>query len=102
MPYIIAEQREVVDAHIATIADNVVRLFDAHPGVLNYVITKLLVEVVARKGETYQTYNDIVGALECAKLEAYRRQIAVYENRKLMENGDVYPSEQRRMSCSHK
>lgn len=102
MPYVLTERREVVDAHVGTIAENIVRLFDADPGILNYTITKLLVEVVARKGETYQTYNDIVGALECAKLEAYRRQIAVYENRKLMENGDVYPSEQRRMSCSHK
>ena len=31
-----------------------------------------------------------MGALECAKLELYRRVAAPYEDVKIMENGDVY------------
>ncbi len=36
-------------------------------------------------------FNAVVGALECAKLELYRRMVAPYENGKIAENGDVYP-----------
>ena len=60
------------------------------PGELNYVITVLLQEYVKQRGESYQTYNDIVGTLENCKLELYRRKIAIYEEEKIKENGDVY------------
>jgi hypothetical protein len=59
-------------------------------GELNYVFTKTLVDYLALKGESYQTYNDILGALEGAKLELYQRKIAVYESTKRTLNGDVY------------
>lgn len=59
-------------------------------GELNYWITKLVVYYLEQKGECYQTYNDIIGALECAKQELYRRKIIPYENEKIEENGDVY------------
>ena len=39
---------------------------------------------------TYQTMNDIIGALEGAKLEFYRRVVVPYENDKIEQNGDVY------------
>jgi len=60
------------------------------PGQLNYLITQLLVEYQSCKGLSYQTINDILGALEGAKLEFYRRVAVPYENTKLSENGDVY------------
>jgi len=59
-------------------------------GELNYVLTTQLVNYVFLHGESYQSYNDIMGALEGAKLEIYRRQIAQYEDDKARENGDVY------------
>jgi len=31
-----------------------------------------------------------MGALEGAKLELYRRKVAIYEEEKIKENGDVY------------
>lgn len=31
------------------------------------------------------------GAIECCKLELYRRAVVPYENGKRLENGDVYP-----------
>jgi hypothetical protein len=61
------------------------------PGELNYLFTRLALEYVERKGLNYQRINDVVGALEGAKLEFYRRLAAPYEDKKIAENGDVYP-----------
>jgi hypothetical protein len=60
------------------------------PGELNYVITRLCIQYMDAKGKNYQTVNDIVGALEGAKMEFYRRAAAPYEDLKIKENGDVY------------
>lgn len=60
------------------------------PGELNYCITRLLVMYMKNNGESYKTINDCVGALECAKLELYRRVAAPYEDLKIQDNGDVY------------
>lgn len=59
-------------------------------GELNYEITKLINDFVVSEGKSYQTMNDVVGALESAKLEFYRRVVVPYENTKLSINGDVY------------
>lgn len=59
-------------------------------GELNYAITKLCDEYIGVKGLCYVTINDILGALEGAKLEFYRRIAAPYEDQKMKENGDVY------------
>lgn len=77
MPYIPKEQRGLL-----TIPCNA--------GGLNYKITTILLAYLAEKGECYQTFNDMMGALEGAKMELYRRKIAPYEDRKCAENGDVY------------
>jgi hypothetical protein len=61
------------------------------PGELNYAITSLLVSYYTRQGLSYSTINDILGALEGAKLEFYRRVAVPYEEEKRKENGDVYP-----------
>jgi len=63
------------------------------PGELNYMITRLVDEYLIQKGEMrYAHLNEVIGALECAKLELYRRAAAPYEDRKLREAGDVYRS----------
>jgi hypothetical protein len=58
-------------------------------GELNYTITKLIMDIW-QQDNCYQTANDIIGALEGAKLEFYRRVVTPYENQKCIENGDVY------------
>lgn len=60
------------------------------PGELNYCVTRLVTRYLACNGESYLTINDCVGALECAKLELYRRVAAPYEDLKIQDNGDVY------------
>lgn len=61
------------------------------PGELNYAITQLLIAYTKSQGLSYQTINDINGAVEGAKLEYYFRVARKYEDRKIRENGDVYP-----------
>ncbi len=64
-----------------------------HPrtaGELNYLITKLVDKYVKEKGINYQSYNDVMGALEGCKLELYRRRISPYEDEKCLINGDVF------------
>jgi hypothetical protein len=56
-------------------------------GQLNYFLTKSL---LSRDPQTYAEYNALIGVLECCKLEFYRRAVAVYEDQKIQENGDVY------------
>lgn len=59
-------------------------------GELNYLFTILAKSYWRFRGQNYQAFNDIIGALEGCKLELYRRMVAPYEDTKIEENGDVY------------
>ena len=59
-------------------------------GEINFLITNIITNYIKFKGEKYQHFNDIMGALEGAKAEFYRRVVVPYENIKASENGDVY------------
>lgn len=83
MPYIKKERRE-------ELTNDLVSKAMVNPGELNYMITQLLIDYRFANGMSYQTINDIVGALEGAKIEFYRRVAAPYEDKKIKENGDVY------------
>lgn len=60
-------------------------------GELNYVLTRVVHRHLQNHGRRYAQINDVMGALECAKLELYRRIVAPYEDTKVVENGDVRP-----------
>ena len=87
MPYIKKEKRELFwrDSAISTLIQDVADC----GGDLNYLFTCLINEFIHKKGMSYATVNEVVGALECCKLELYRRKIAPYEDLKIKENGDV-------------
>ena len=59
-------------------------------GELNYIVTQAVLNYLARTERKYADYNAAVGALECAKIELYRRLIIPYEQKKMSLNGDVY------------
>jgi len=62
----------------------------ANAGELNYCISKLVHNYILRLGPlNYAQVNEVVGALECAKLELYRQVAAPYEDKKKSENGPV-------------
>ena len=77
MPYIKEDERDYIEK------GGVPRT----PGELNYTISRRLETYWYQKGESYQTYNDILGALEGAKLELYRTLIGPYETNKALING---------------
>jgi hypothetical protein len=59
------------------------------PGELNYIFTAIALDYIQRMTESYQHYNDVIGALEGAKLELYRRQVSPYEDKAMAKNGDI-------------
>lgn len=85
MPYIKPERRPYI--YDGILAPNNIETV----GELNFAITSVCINWAERNGISYKTVNDIVGALECAKLELYRRLAAPYEDEKIKQNGDVYP-----------
>ena len=60
------------------------------PGELNYFITEALVDYWAESAMNYQVINDILGAVEGAKAEFYRRIAVPFEELKRSQHGDVY------------
>jgi len=85
MPYIKDEDRGKFYPYINPLAGNI----DTE-GELNYVISCLCNIYLHRRGVKYATMNAIMGVLDCAGKEFYRRVAAPYEDRKIAENGDVY------------
>lgn len=90
MPYIKREARPVIDDHMKRLEQHI-----ETPGDLNYAISHLCAGILEQRRFKngrwgYADINEIVGALECAKLELYRRVAVPYEDQKVVENGDVY------------
>jgi hypothetical protein len=86
MPYINQEDRVAFESILEQVED----LHTFSPGELNYLITRTCDQYLTAKGFSYTHVNDVVGVLECAKLELYRRLATPYEEQKREENGDVY------------
>jgi hypothetical protein len=119
MPYIKSDLRDALDDTINRLAQDIDALCHVDPGlpefgrdkakavgILNYTISKLLHLTFIRLSNfdyaselkeggkllplSYADYNSIIGVLECAKLEIYRRTAAPYEDEKIEQNGDVF------------
>ncbi len=91
MPYISQEKRMLLEHPLASLAAGViVEEQKNQAGVLNYCISALLNEVLKTNGISYRNINELIGVLECAKLELYRRIATPYEDEKIQSNGDVY------------
>lgn len=87
MPYIVPQQR--VDIH----CDLIEQGLDWTPenaGELNFLVSTFIANYIRTKGLKYANINEMVGALECAKLELNRVIIGPYEDQKILENGGVY------------
>ena len=88
MPYIAQERRREIDQALTALLEQPMTV-----GELNYACTRLLLRFVERAGGVrYDACNALIGVLECCKLELYRRLVGPYEDEKVRENGDVYPS----------
>ena len=80
MPYIPRREREGLLTFVPA----------QSPGELTYLFTAAIVEYLGIHGTSYDVLNAAIGALECAKLELYRRIAAPYDDKKIIKNGDVY------------
>lgn len=81
MPYIDIDQRDKFKVKAETAVFG---------GQLNYQISMLCKQYIQQHGLSYANINDVLGALEGAKLEFYRRVAAPYEALKADANGDIY------------
>ena len=84
MPYIKPADREKFEPVLASLQQ--VKINSS--GELNFVLTKVIHHYLGAS-PNYGAFNDAIGALEGAKLEVYRRHVAPYEDKKILENGDV-------------
>jgi hypothetical protein len=84
MPYILQSDRKRLNTLISKLSDKI-----QTEGDLNYVITSLLHKEVDNAGECYATYNKLMGVMDCASREFYRKKVAPYEEKKILDNGDI-------------
>ena len=95
MPYIPQTQR--LDIH-HDLCDEGVEWTPENAGELNFLVSTFIANYIKVNGLKYAIVNEMIGALECAKLELNRVIIGPYEDIKIRENGAVYdgilPSEE--------
>jgi hypothetical protein len=84
MPYIKQEDRSKFDLAAIDIANKA-----ESAGDLNYALTVILHNYIKKKGLRYANCNELVGMLECCKLEFYRRIVGEYEDTCIEKNGDA-------------
>jgi hypothetical protein len=88
MPYIKEGVRASIDLYAKT----------KNTGELNYKVSQLIDYYIDDHKLSYQTLNDVIGVLECLKMEVYRRIAVPYEDKKIDENGDVFTCDTDRTS----
>ena len=89
MPYIKQEDRTAINPLTGS-AEQRIEYTNIHTaGDIQYAIAVMLKDFMTRKGLSYQNCNDVMGALDGASKEFYRRVVSPYEDLKLKENGDI-------------
>lgn len=87
MPYIPEDRRMGIDLELG--ADSLTWC-PSCAGDLNFVVSVFIANYIAERGLSYAALNEMVGALECAKMELNRVVIGPYEDVKIAQNGPVY------------
>lgn len=82
MPYINPIKRAQIDPFI----EGICKCGWEDAGDLNYIITRI---ALSKTPCRYSEMNEIIGALECAKQEIYRRCVADLENWARDKHGDL-------------
>ena len=89
MPYILKSRRDDLDYAKTVIASAIQQKKIDCAGDLNYLFTVTIHEYLKQKGLNYANINEMIGMLECTKLELYRKVAANYEEEKAKINGDI-------------
>ena len=78
-PYIPQNRRREIDDESST---------PGNTGELTYALYRACLDYLPTSPR-FADYSEVIAALECAKLEFYRRHLAPYEDTKIDESGDV-------------
>ena len=93
MPYIDPACRRELYPHVEELANQISRLpKNARAGATNFAIFMLICDILYNGPSSkfkYDDLNEMFGALECCKLELYRRLAAPYEQKAMKRNGDI-------------
>ncbi len=92
MPYIKNSDRELYDKEVNELVEKLTKGdYNVAPvvGDVNYIVSSIIWNVFRKVGPSYTLGNNLVGVLECVKQEFYRRQLAIHEDKKILENGDI-------------
>lgn len=95
MPYISESDREDLDNAInqlSTAIKNVTNLdnlndFSLYLGRINYCFSRVITNVMGKV--SYNKIAMVTGVLENVKQEFYRRVASPYEDKKIIQNGDI-------------
>jgi len=93
MPYIREDKRKQIESELDQLVIKFLETQDdgGTAGRLNYVISSMIGAILKNdRLLSYARINELIGVLECAKMELYRRVAAPYEDDKSRLNGDVY------------
>jgi hypothetical protein len=94
MPYIKDYWRNILDEDIRNLSEKVKNMSDNETdfaGILNYTITTLITNVLLSKFDRLRYWHSplIRGMLLDVAEEFYRRVMVPYEDRQMLNNGDV-------------
>ena len=87
MPYI--PQNDRADTEVKLL-DDALSFTPENAGELNFMVTRFIDNYLEKHGVRYRYINEMIGALECCKLELYRRIASPYEDIVMRKNGDAY------------
>ena len=84
MPYITNKEKE----KFIKLINNLV-IYINSKGDLNYVICELVGQYIAQTGVSYTKMSEKIDAVHDAETELRRRLLDPYEDKKIIDNGDV-------------
>jgi hypothetical protein len=92
MPYITPNYRKELEPLIDALSQKINEIHKLNPnqtrdGLMNFSLTEIIHQVFPNP--RYTDMNEIIGFLECCKLEYYRKTASPYEDKKESENGPV-------------
>ena len=87
MPYIPSTRSREINNELTTIGD---QFMPQNAGDLNYIVSTFIDNFLVEKGLRYSHINEMIGALDCCKMELYRRIAEPYEDSVIDKNGDAY------------
>ncbi len=87
MPYITQKERATFEPMLANLKDRIGNF--TSKGELTYLFYCLALEYIKKHGESYTNISNTISSLNDAGEEIRRKVLNGYEDKKIIENGDV-------------